>query len=116
MATLELFHLYAEEAGWILDATAGGERVVVEGRVRTPALPGPSTLVVWYVDAPRIVTLDGAHGTLSAGEPRPTLACTALGAGRAHVAGTLALTWTPVGGGAPRTHAIAIAVDAALIT
>ena len=119
VATLELFHLYAEEAGWTLDATLpSGERVVLEGRVRTPALPGPSDLVVWYVDAPRVVTRDNVHGTLSVGDERPHLACVALGAGLAHIRGTLTLTWVPIIGGASKSHAIAIEIeiDAQLIT
>lgn len=89
---------------------------MIEGRVRTPALPGPSDLVVWYVDAPRIVTLDGAHGTVAVGEPRPHLQCTALGAGLAQIRGTVALTWTPIAGGDAKPHAITLALDAALIT
>jgi hypothetical protein len=116
-ATLELFHLYADEAGWVLDiALDGGDRVALEGRVRTPALPGPSELVVWYVDAPRVVTLDGDHGALSSPEPRARMSCTALGAGRAHVEGTLALAWTALTGGASRAFVITLATDAALIT
>ncbi|MFN0252271.1 MAG: hypothetical protein ACKV2T_35680 [Kofleriaceae bacterium] len=116
-ATLELFHLYADEAGWVLDvALEGGERVALEGRVRTPALPGPSELVAWYVDAPRVVTLDGDHGTLSSPEPRRQMTCTALGAGRARVEGTLALAWTALTGGASRAFVITLALDAALVT
>ena len=116
-ATLELFHLYAEEAGWTLDATlVHGERITLEGRVRTPALPGPSALVIWYVDAPRIVTLEGVHGTLSVDEPRPKLACVAIGAGLARIAGAITLVWTPIAGGEARRHAIEIAVEAALVT
>ena len=70
-------------AGWVLEvALDGGDRVALEGRVRTPALPGPSDLVVWYVDAPRLITLDGEHGTLTSDEPRARMTCTALGEGR----------------------------------
>ncbi|MGE0398707.1 MAG: hypothetical protein AB7T06_18515 [Kofleriaceae bacterium] len=116
-ATLELFHLYAEEAGWTLDATLdGGDRLALEGRVRTPALPGPSELVVWYVDAPRVVTLDGDHGSLGSPDPRARMTCTALGAGRVHVEGALELAWTALTGGASRPYTITIALDAALIT
>lgn len=116
-ATLELFHLYADEAGWVLDVVIdGGDRVALEGRVRTPALPGPSELVVGYVDAPRLVTLDGEHGTLTSAEPRTHLTCTALGEGRARVEGTLALAWTPIGGGTARAYTMAVALDAQLIT
>ncbi len=116
-ATLELFHLYADEAGWILEATLdSGDRVALEGRVRTPALPGPSELVVWYVDAPRVVTIDGDHGALSSVEPLARMTCTALGAGRARVEGTLSLAWTALTGGASRPFEVTIALDAALIT
>lgn len=116
-ATLELFHLYAEEAGWTLEvALDGGDRISLEGRVRTPALPGPSELVVWYVDAPRVVTVDGDHGALSAGEPRPRMSCTALGAGRARLEGTLHLGWTALTGGASRPYTMSVALEAALIT
>ncbi len=117
-ATLELFHLYAEEAGFNLDVQVAGsaDRLVVEGRVPTPALPGPSDLLVWYVDAPRVITLGGEHGTLSAGVPRPSMTVTALDPGRVRVAGTLALVWTPLSGAASRSYAIELAIDAALIT
>jgi hypothetical protein len=116
-ATLELFHLYAEEAGWTLEvALDGGDRVSLEGRVRTPALPGPSELVVWYVDAPRLVTIDGEHGVLASPEPRARMTCTALGAGRVRIEGTLALAWSALTGGASRSYTTSIALDAALIT
>jgi hypothetical protein len=116
-ATLELFHLYADEAGWILEAALeGGDRVALEGRVRTPALPGPSELVVWYVDAPRVVTLDGDHGALASVEPRARMTCVALGAGRARIEGTLELGWTALTGGSARPFTVSIALDAALIT
>jgi hypothetical protein len=117
-ATLELFHLYAEEAGFTLDVqvAGGADRLALEGRVPTPALPGPSELVVWYVDAPRVITIDGEHGTLSAGEPRPRITVSALDPGRVRVAGTLALVWTPLSGAATRSYPIEVAVDAALIT
>lgn len=116
-ATLEVFHLFAVEAGWVLEAILDdGGRVALEGRVRTPVLPGPSELVLWYVDAPRVVTLDGQLGTLAAGEPGPHLACAALPGGRVHVEGTLALAWTAVADGAARRYEIAVALDAALIT
>lgn len=116
-ATLELFHLYAEEAGWTLEAALeGGDRLSLEGRVRTPALPGPSELLVWYIDAPRVVTLDGDHGALASPEPRAHLTCVALGAGRVRVEGTLALAWTALTGGDSRSYAMTIALEAALIT
>ena len=117
-ATVELFHLYAEEAGFTLDVQVSGsaDRLAVEGRVRTPALPGPSELVVWYIDAPRVITIDGEHGTLAAGEPRPCLIATALDPGRMRVEGTLALVWTPLSGAANRSYAIELSLDAALIT
>lgn len=117
-ATLELFHLYAEEAGFTLDVQVTGtaDRLALEGRVPTPALPGPSRLAVWYVDAPRVITLDGEHGTLSAGEPRPQMTVTSLDPGRVRVAGTLTLVWTPLSGAATGSYTIELAIDAALIT
>ena len=125
-ATLELFHLYAAEAGWNLDIALDGslDRIALEGRVQTPALPGPSALVVWYVDAPRVVTLDGEHGTLTVGERdsdnrplAPTNATvTSLAPGRVRIDGTLTLVWQPLGGGDTRSFAIELALDAALIT
>lgn len=113
-ATLELFHLYAEEAGWVLDIKCDGERVALEGRVRTPALPGPSLLVASYVDAPRVFTLNGSHGTLAA--DRPAVTCVAKGAGVVRISGEVALAWTPLLGGEPRTVALVIDLDVALIT
>ncbi len=119
-ATFELFHLHAEEAGFNLDIQGSdtADRLTVEGRVPTPALPGPSALVIWYVDAPRVITIDGQHGTLSAGEPRPHLTVTALALAPGHVrvTGTLALVWTPLSGAATRSYPIELAIDAALIT
>ncbi|GEM_PF-3912758 len=116
-ATLELFHLYAEEAGWTLEAAIdGADRVALEGRVRMPALPGPSELVVWYVDAPRLVTLHGELGTLGSPEPRARMTCTALGAGRARVEGTLHLSWEALTGGASRPFVMTVALDVALVT
>lgn len=117
-ATLELYHLYAEEAGWNLEAQLAGttERLALEGRVRTPALPGPSDLVLWYIDAPRVITLDGDHGTLGTGEPLPRITVTALDAGRVRIDGTLALVWTPLSGATTRSYTIELAIDAALIT
>ncbi|HEY4180573.1 MAG TPA: hypothetical protein VGM90_27200 [Kofleriaceae bacterium] len=114
-ATLELFHLYAEEAGWVLRVECGGERLALEGRVRTPALPGPSSLVAWYVDAPRVYTIDGSHGTLSADE-KPALDCVARGAGLAKISGVIKLAWAPISGGDSRPVSLEIALDAALIT
>jgi len=117
-ATLELYHLYAEEAGWNLDAhLAGtGERVALEGRVRRPALPGPSELVVWYVDAPRVTTIEDEHGTLAASEPLPRATLTALGDGRVRITGSLVVQWSPLSGAAPRAYPIELALDAALVT
>ena len=116
-ATLEVFHLFAVDAGWVLETVLDdGSRLALEGRVRTPVMPGPSELVVAYVDAPRVVTLDGQLGTLAPGEPAPRLVCTALSGGRAHVEGTLALAWTSVADRSARDYEVAIALDAALIT
>lgn len=117
-ATLELYHLYAEEAGFNLEVQVAGsvDRLALEGRVRTPALPGPNDLVVWYVDAPRVITIDDEHGTLAATEPLPRMTVTTLDPGRVRIAGTLALTWIPLSGAPARAYSIELAVDAALIT
>jgi hypothetical protein len=116
-ATLEIFHLFAVEAGWVLEATLDdASRLSLEGRVRTPVLPGPSELVLWYVDAPRVATIDGDLGTVAAGEPPPHLVCTALPGGRVHVEGTLELPWTSVADRTARRYTISIGLDAALIT
>ncbi|MDX2092533.1 MAG: hypothetical protein SFX73_32010 [Kofleriaceae bacterium] len=116
-ASLEVFHLFAVEAGWVLEATLDdGSRVSFEGRVPTPVLPGPRDLALWYVDAPRVATVDGALGTLAADEPPAHLVCTALPGGRVHLAGTLELVWTSVADRTARRYPIEIAVDAALIT
>jgi len=126
-ASFELFHLFATEASWTLEVAIDGapERLALEGRVRTPALPGPSELVVWYVDAPSVVTLDGEHGTLSVGEraldgrPQTVRAyptVTSLAPGRVRVAGSLELSWQPLGGGPAQPYTIELDVEAALIT
>lgn len=126
-ASFELFHLFAREASWTLDVVLVGapERFAVEGRVRTPALPGPSELVVWYVDAPTVITLDGDLGTLSVGEraldgqPRGTRAgptVTSLAPGRVRIAGVLELVWQALGGGPARPYTIELDLEAALIT
>ena len=116
-ATLEVFHLFAVEAGWVLEAILDdGSRVALEGRVKTPVLPGPSELVLWYVDSPRVGTIDDQLGTLAAGSPAPHLVCAALPGGRVHIEGTLDLAWTAVADRTAQRYALAIAVDAALIT
>lgn len=112
-ATLDLFHHWADEAGWVLAVDDG--RIVLEGRVRTPALPGPSTLVVAYLDAPTTARVDGVRGALTPTESC-ALTCRARGDGTVHVAGTLALTWTPATGGPARTYALPIDVIASLVT
>jgi hypothetical protein len=118
-ATLEIFHLFAEEAGWTFEAVLGGTsgRVALEGRVRMPALPGPSVLMVSYLDAPRVVTLDGAHGSLTPGATAG-LSCVALDVARVRIEGTLQLVWTALASSSPATRVvpITIGVDAALIT
>ncbi|MBA3457514.1 MAG: hypothetical protein H0T42_30815 [Deltaproteobacteria bacterium] len=117
-ATLELFHLYAEEAGFNLDVQLAGsaDRLALEGRVRTPALPGPSELVVWYVDAPRVITIDEEHGTVSAEHPLPRLTVTSLDPGRVLISGTVILRWSALSGATSRGYPIELALDAALIT
>ena len=116
-ATLEVFHLFAVEAGWVLEAILDdGSRVALEGRVKTPVLPGPSEMVLWYVDAPRVVTIDDQLGTLAAGSPAPHLVCSSLPGGRVHIEGTLDLAWSSVADRAARTYALGLDLEAALIT
>lgn len=116
-ATLEVFHLFAVEAGWVLEAALDdGTQIALEGRVRTPVLPGPSRLDLWYVDAPRVGTVEGQLGTLAACPPAPNLMCSALPGGRVRIAGTLALVWTSVVDHVVGRYEIEMDLDAAIVT
>jgi len=52
-ATFELFNLFSPRPDWVLDVAAPDGRVRITGTVGAPALPGPSDLVVAYIDEPR---------------------------------------------------------------
>ncbi len=126
-ATLELFHLFAVEAGWTLEVALDGapDRLVLEGRVPSPALPGPSELTVWYVDAPRVVTIDGVLGALSVG-PRALdggparrsagVTLRATGAGCGSVGGTFELVWEALGTGVIKPYLLRLDLPVALVT
>ncbi len=50
--TFELFNLFSQRPDWVLDIQAP-RRIRITGTVAAPALPGPSDLVVAYIDEPR---------------------------------------------------------------
>lgn len=116
-ATLELFHLFSRRPDWILDAALAGSipRLWLSGLVAGAPLPGPSKLELAYIDAPKVVTLDGIDGTLALGAPGPAqLALVELGEGKARVAGTLMLRW--LGGERTEDYALELDLVAALVT
>lgn len=131
-ATCELYHLYFAEPDWSLEAETDGifPRLAVSGRLTAPALPGPTELGLAYIDAPRLVVLDGKRGSLEFGglddkrgslEPGPRasrLRLVELGDGRVRIEGTLQLVWRSLAEDAepPRDYAIELALEAALVT
>ena len=50
--TFELFNLFSLRPDWVLDIP-GPRRIRMTGTVAAPALPGPSDLLVAYIDEPR---------------------------------------------------------------
>lgn len=52
-ATFELFNVWSKRPDWVLDARTADARLRITGTVAAPALPGPSELLVAYVDEPR---------------------------------------------------------------
>lgn len=52
IATFELFNLFSQRPDWVLD-THGASRLRITGTVAAPALPGPSELLVAYIDEPK---------------------------------------------------------------
>ena len=50
--TFELFNLFSHRPDWVLDIP-GPRRIRMTGTVAAPALPGPSDLLVAYIDEPR---------------------------------------------------------------
>lgn len=115
-AVLDLYHLYSARPGWDLEVLLEGPipQLVVTGTGARPALPGPSPLVVAYLDRPGTVTLDGEPGTIV--PARSELEITELGQGKVRITGTLHTTWTARGDAAPRDYAIVLDLDAALVT
>jgi hypothetical protein len=49
-ATFELFNVWSRRPDWVFEAPG---RVRITGTVDAPALPGPSTLNVAYIDEPK---------------------------------------------------------------
>jgi len=115
-ATLELFHLFSRRPDWILDATLAGSipRLWLSGLVAGTPLPGPSNLELAYIDAPKVVTLDGVDGTLALAETPARLTLVELGEGKARVHGALAVRW--LGANTTRAYAIEVDLVAALVT
>ncbi len=115
-ATLELFHLFSRRPDWILDAALDGSipRLWLSGLVAGAPLPGPSKLELAYIDAPKVVTLDGVDGTLALAETPARLTLVELGEGTARVQGSLMLRW--LGGSDQRDYALEVDLVAALIT
>jgi hypothetical protein len=114
-ATFDLYHLFSAYPGWDLDVELDGPipQLRLTGTGARPALPGPSPLHVAYLDRPGLVTLDGAQGTLV--PARSELALVELGQGKVRITGTLHTTWT-ARDATPRDYAIALDLEAALVT
>lgn len=115
-ATLELFHLFSRRPDFVLDAALAGSipRLWLAGLVAGPPLPGPSKLELSYIDAPKVITLDGVAGMLAIGDPPARLELVELGEGKARISGTLALRW--LGGSAARDYPVELDLVAALVT
>lgn len=122
-ATCELYHLYFDQPDWSLEVETDGivPRLAVSGRLAAPALPGPSALGISYVDAPRVVSLDGIRGSIRPSDESGALRLVDLGDGRVRIDGTLHLAWRALAAGddgetPPRDYAIDVALEAALVT
>jgi hypothetical protein len=115
-AELTLYHLDASEADGNLELAVDGElrRVLLSGTVRSPALPGPSTLEIHFVDDPVELTIDGLPGTLVSSEhpSELTLAATAA-ADRVRIAGRCLLGFQPFHASL-RDYPLELELDAAL--
>ncbi|HEY5935129.1 MAG TPA: hypothetical protein VIU61_10855 [Kofleriaceae bacterium] len=113
-ATLELFHLFSRRPDWILDAALAGSipRLWLSGLVAGAPLPGPSKLELAYIDAPKVVTVDGIDGTLALGTGQ--LSLVELGEGKARVAGALMVRW--LGGDRTEDYPLELDLVAALVT
>ena len=115
-ATIELFHLFSRRPDFILDAALAGSipRLWLTGLVAGAPLPGPSKLELAYIDAPKVVTLEGCDGTLVIGATPAQLELVELGEGKARVQGRLPLRW--VGVTAARDYPVEVDLVAALVT
>jgi len=115
-AVLDLYHLYSARPGWDLEVALDGPipQLVLTGTGARPALPGPSPLDVAYLDRPGVVTLDGRPGALM--PARSELEIVELGQGKVRITGTLHTLWTALGEAATREYAIAVDLEAALVT
>ena len=115
-AVLDLYHLYSQRPGWDLEvelANGPHSMLSITGTGARPALPGPSPLVVAYLDQPAEVTIDGVRGRLVPGESK--LSLVEVGQGRVRITGTLHTTWRTRDADA-RPYAIGFDLDAALVT
>jgi len=114
-AVLDLYHLYSQRPGWDLEVELEGPypELAITGTGARPALPGPSPLVVAYLDRPAVVTLDGKPGSLTPADSQ--LSIVEIGQGRVRITGTLHATWG-ARGAEPRPYAIGFDLDAALVT
>ncbi len=82
-ATLELYHLEADEADWNLDVALEGPtpRLLVSGTAMTPVLPGPRPMRVAFIDAPEEVLVGGRAGGLTNGGADVFFSVKQIGAG-----------------------------------
>ncbi len=115
-AVLDLYHLYSQRPGWDLEvelANGPYSTLSITGTGARPALPGPSPMVVAYLDEPAEVVIDGVRGHLAPADSKLTLV--EIGQGRVRITGTLHATWS-ARGASPRPYAIAFDLDAALVT
>ena len=115
-AVLDLYHLYSQRPGWDLEVELESGpygALSITGTGARPALPGPSPLVVAYLDEPAEVVIDGVRGRLFPAESRLTLV--EIGQGRVRITGRLHTTWR-ARDAEPRPYAIAFDLDAALVT
>ncbi len=115
-ATLEFYHLGADEADWNLDVTLEGPtpRLLVSGTAMTPVLPGPRPMRVAFIDAPEEVLVGGRAGGLTNGGADVFFSVQQIGSG-ARVEGTVILEWFDFErGSAP--FSLELALDAVVST
>lgn len=115
-AVLDLYHLYSQRPGWDLEvelASGPYSKLSITGTGARPALPGPSPLVVAYLDEPADVVIEGVRGRLVPAESKLTLV--EIGQGKVRITGTLHTTWR-ARDAEPRPYAIGVDLEAALVT